>query len=61
MKKLIKSEDKIIDGICGGISNYINIDVTIIRLFFVCCIFIPYIPIIILYIVLMCIMPNNNE
>lgn len=61
MKKLIKSEDKIIDGICGGISNYTNIDVTIIRLLFVCCIFIPYIPIIILYIVLMCIMPNNNE
>lgn len=32
-KKLTKSKDKIIDGVCGGIAEYHNTDPTIIRLF----------------------------
>jgi len=32
MKKLQKSNNKIIAGVCGGIANYFGIDATIVRL-----------------------------
>lgn len=36
MKKLCKiSEGKIIDGVCGGIAEYLNIDPTVVRLLWV--------------------------
>ncbi len=31
MKKLYKSEDKKIDGVCAGIAEYFNIDPTLVR------------------------------
>ena len=35
MKKLTKSENRVICGVCGGIGEYLNIDPTIIRLIWV--------------------------
>lgn len=36
MKKLLKnSKDKMIFGVCSGIADYIGLDVSIVRLFFV--------------------------
>lgn len=35
MKKLIKSENRMICGVCAGIGEYLNIDPTIIRLLWV--------------------------
>lgn len=35
-KKLVKSEDnEMIWGVCGGIAEYLNVDVTLVRLAFV--------------------------
>ena len=32
MKKLKKSNNKVICGVCGGLANYLGIDVTVVRL-----------------------------
>ena len=34
-KKLFKSKNRVICGVCGGIGEYFNVDPTIIRLLFV--------------------------
>ena len=57
-KKLTKSNDKRISGVCGGIAEYMNIDVTIVRtiyavLTFACSCF----PGVLLYIALAIAMP----
>jgi phage shock protein C len=58
-KRLYKSRnDKMIDGVCGGIANYLNVDPTLVRA--ICAlitIFSAGIPGIIVYIVFAVIMP----
>jgi phage shock protein PspC (stress-responsive transcriptional regulator) len=34
MKKLLRSDDQIIGGVCAGIGEYLNIDATIVRVAF---------------------------
>ncbi|MBP9995801.1 MAG: PspC domain-containing protein [Lachnospiraceae bacterium] len=34
-KKLTKSQDKMICGVCGGIAEYFNIDITVVRILWV--------------------------
>ena len=34
-KKLYRSKDRMISGVCGGIAEYLNIDPTIVRLLWV--------------------------
>lgn len=36
-RKLRKSKDSVIDGVCGGIANWIGIDPIFIRLLFALC------------------------
>ncbi|RRD94849.1 PspC domain-containing protein [Clostridiales bacterium COT073_COT-073] len=39
-KKLYRSEtDKVLGGVCGGVAEYLNVDSTIVRLFWVLCLF----------------------
>jgi phage shock protein PspC (stress-responsive transcriptional regulator) len=57
-KKLIKSDDRIICGVCGGIADYLGIDQTIVRLgavFLTCCFGFGIIP----YIVAAIVMPDE--
>lgn len=35
MKKLMKSRDKMICGVCAGIGEYLNIDPTVVRLLWI--------------------------
>ncbi|MFI3257272.1 MAG: PspC domain-containing protein [Spirochaetales bacterium] len=37
-KRLRKSRNKKIFGVCGGLANYFGIDPTIVRVIFVCCV-----------------------
>jgi len=40
MKRLYKSRNQVvIDGVCGGMAEYLNMDVTIVRLIFVALLF----------------------
>jgi len=62
MKRLIKSKDRIIAGICGGISEYINpeLDPLIVRLAFVALtIFNPLM--VIFYLILLFVMPGPDR
>lgn len=59
MKRLYKSrKEKMIDGVCGGIAEYANVDPTIIRLIFFLLIFAGGAGII-LYLIAMIIMPRK--
>lgn len=61
LKRLYKSRrDKIIDGVCGGIAEYFNVDATIIRILFVAMAFLGGAGVI-LYLVGMVLMPANPE
>ncbi|MCQ2334843.1 MAG: PspC domain-containing protein [Paludibacteraceae bacterium] len=58
-KKLTKSTNKMLAGVCGGIAEYLNLDPTIIRVAYVAlsC-FSAGFPGLILYLILCLIMPN---
>lgn len=62
-KKLYKSRDnKIIDGVCGGIAEYINEDPTVVRIVFaVVSLLSASIPGVLLYLILAIIMPRKDE
>ncbi|GBD02029.1 hypothetical protein HRbin18_01762 [bacterium HR18] len=58
-KRLRKSRDRMISGVCGGIAEYFNVDPTLVRAAFVLgAIFSSGFPFIVLYLILAWIMPN---
>ncbi len=63
MKKLTRSKDQVmIAGVLGGIAEYANIDVTVVRLLFLLItVFTAIIPGAILYIVAFFIIPGPNQ
>jgi phage shock protein C len=59
MKKLYRSSDRIIAGVCGGIAEYLDVDPTVIRvLYVVLSLFTVGFPGLLLYIILMILIPN---
>ena len=62
-KRLYKSRtDKVIEGVCGGIAEYINMDPTVVRvLYVVLSVMSSGFPGILIYILLMIIMPDKPE
>lgn len=62
MKKLYRSEDRILAGVCGGIGDYTNIDPVIIRLIWVIIGFVTgIIPSIIVYLLAVLIIPEKPQ
>jgi phage shock protein PspC (stress-responsive transcriptional regulator) len=59
MKKLLRRKHGEIAGVCGGISDYLNIDETIVRILFLIGIFLPF-PTILTYIILWIFMPKDK-
>lgn len=58
-KKLTKSQNKMLGGVCGGIAEYMGIDPTVVRVVYAALsLFSAGFPGIILYIILLIIMPN---
>ena len=66
-KKLTRSTNKILAGVCGGIAEYFDVDPTLVRaIYAILAIFTTGFPGLLLYIILMLIMPaapaqNNVE
>lgn len=61
-KKLTKSNDKKLSGICSGIAEYFDVDPTLVRVAYAALtVFSAGFPGIILYIILMLIMPDKTE
>ena len=59
-KKLYKSQDKMIDGVCAGIAEYFDVDPTLGRVAYATVtLFTTGFPGVILYIVLAIVMPRN--
>lgn len=63
-KKLTRSTNKILAGVCGGIADYFEVDPTLVRVIYaVLAVFSTCFPGLILYIILLLIMPpadSNN-
>lgn len=59
-KKLYRSRfSKKICGVCGGIAEYFGIDPTVVRVIWVILTFLPVLPMIIIYIILALVIPEN--
>ncbi len=59
-KKLYRSRfNKKICGVCGGIAEYFGIDPTVVRVIWVILTFLPVLPMIIIYIILAFVIPEN--
>lgn len=62
MKKLYRSSNRILAGVCGGIAEYFDVDPTLIRVvYLVLSLFSAAFPGILLYIILLILMPNYNQ
>ena len=61
-KKLTRSDNKMLAGVCGGIAEYFDIDPTLIRVCYAALsVFSAAFPGLILYIILMLIMPEKDK
>lgn len=56
-KRLVRSEDRWIGGVAGGVGNYFGIDPLVVRLVFIASCLLPG-PQVLLYVILWFIMPN---
>ena len=62
MKKLYRSPNRIIAGVCGGIAEYLNIDPTVVRvLYIVLSFFSAAFPGLLLYLILLLFIPNYDQ
>ena len=62
MKKLYRSSNRILAGVCGGIAEYLNVDPTLIRVIYaVLSMFTAAFPGLLLYIILMILIPNYDQ
>lgn len=62
MKKLYRSPDRMLAGVCGGLANYLNLDPTLIRVVYaILSIFTVAFPGLLLYIILVILIPNYDQ
>lgn len=62
MKKLYRSPNRIIAGVCGGIADYFDVDPTLIRvIYMILSLFSAAFPGFLLYIILMIMIPNYDK
>ncbi len=60
-KKLVRSNNKIIAGVCGGIAEYFDLDPTLIRVIYAALtLFTAGFPGVLLYIIMMLLMPQSD-
>lgn len=61
MKRLRRSSDKMLAGVCAGIAKYFDVDPTLIRVLYAALtLFTAAFPGVLLYIVMMILMPNYD-
>lgn len=62
MKKLLRSSNRILAGVCGGIAEYFAVDPTLIRIAFaLLSLFSACFPGLLVYIIMMVLMPNYDQ
>lgn len=60
MKRLKKSKNQVICGVCGGIAEYLRLDPTIVRLIFIIAVILGFGTGVLLYILAALIMPSSS-
>ena len=61
MKKLLRSSNRILGGVCGGIAEYFDIDPAVVRVAYaILSFFSAAFPGLILYIILLILIPNQD-
>ena len=61
-KKLRRSENRMLGGVIAGLAEYFDVDVTMLRVFYVLLsLFTAAFPGLLVYIILLLIMPNSQE
>jgi phage shock protein C len=62
MKKLLRSSNRILGGVCGGIAEYFDVDPTVIRVAYaLLSFFSAAFPGIVLYIILLVLIPDTQQ
>lgn len=62
MKKLLRSSNRILGGVCGGIAEYFDVDPTVIRVAYaLLSFFSAAFPGIVLYIILIVLIPDTQQ
>lgn len=59
-KKLYRSQQRMLGGVCGGMAEYFNIDPTLARVIAVVLFFVPIIPALICYILAWVLIPERK-
>jgi len=61
-KKLTRSNNKMLAGVCAGLAEYMNLDPTVVRVVYMALtVFSAGFPGLLLYLILMLLMPNNSN
>jgi len=58
-KRLVRSDDRWIGGVAGGVANYFGVDPTLVRILFVASLLLPG-PQVLLYLILWLVIPNSG-
>lgn len=60
-KRLLRSDDRIVGGVCGGIAEYLGLDPSLVRIGYAALsLFSAGFPGLLLYIIMWCVVPKRN-
>ena len=60
-RRLYRSDNKMLAGVCAGVAEYLNIDPTVTRVLAVVLFFTPFIPMLLVYLFVCLIVPNRPQ
>lgn len=60
-RRLYRSNNKMLGGVCAGVAEYLNIDPTVVRVLAVVLFFSPFIPMLLVYLFICLIVPNKPQ
>lgn len=60
-RRLYRSNNKMLAGVCAGVAEYLNIDPTVTRVLAVVLFFTPFIPMLLVYLFICLIVPNRPQ
>ena len=60
-RRLYRSNNKMLAGVCAGVAEYLNIDPTVTRVLAVVLFFTPFIPMLLVYLFVCLIVPNRPQ
>ncbi|MBO5902558.1 MAG: PspC domain-containing protein [Tidjanibacter sp.] len=58
-RRLYRSHDKMLGGVCAGVAEYLNMDPTVVRVLAVVLFFVPLIPMLLIYLFMCLLIPNK--